>query len=157
MKVNSMFDPTTVADTSFAPLPKGKYNASISDVELKVTKSGTGKFFLIEFSIIDHEFKGRKVKGNYNIVNPNETAQNIGRSQLKELCQCVNVPFDRSFDTDNLLGKVLMIAVKTENVEGKEYAKVEYVGQTTLNQKSVGAAKPAVSNNPFSMDDEIPF
>jgi hypothetical protein len=155
-----MFDPSTVESSSFGILPKGKYIATISDVELKDTKAGTGKYLSFEFKVKEGEFKGRNVFANYNVVNPNPTAQQIGREGLKNIAECVNVKFDKTFDTDKLLGKVLMIAVSVKEFNGKESNNVDYVGQSELHQKTNPSAPMAsfeTKENPFHMNDTIPF
>lgn len=54
----------------FQPLPEGKYEAVISDSDVKETRSGSGKYVQIEFEVVSGEHKGRRVWDCYNIENP---------------------------------------------------------------------------------------
>ena len=45
--------------TSHDPIPAGKYQAVITDSELKMTKSGTGSYLELTFEITDGEFEKR--------------------------------------------------------------------------------------------------
>jgi len=45
----------------FEAVPSDKYTAAITHSELKPTKAGDGSYFEIEYTIIEGEYKGRKV------------------------------------------------------------------------------------------------
>lgn len=74
-------------ESEFAPLPKGIYEALVTASEVKTTKSGTGKYLQVEFTIFEEEYAGRKVWANFNIQNDSEKAQKIGLGQLSALCK----------------------------------------------------------------------
>ena len=54
------------------PLPEGKYNAVITDSEMRATRAGTGHYLNFTWEITSGEHRGRKVWANYNVDNPNE-------------------------------------------------------------------------------------
>ena len=68
--------------SSFDPLPKGWYSATIAGAELKTTKNGTGQYIAVRYDIIGPTHQGRVVFGNLNIRNQNIKAEEIGRAQL---------------------------------------------------------------------------
>ena len=63
--------------TSLDPIPAGKYQAVITDSELKMTKSGTGSYLELTFEITDGEFEKRKLWARLNIRNSNQKAVEI--------------------------------------------------------------------------------
>jgi hypothetical protein len=97
-----------VSDRSFELLPAGWYAATITGAESRDTKSGTGKYLRIEFTLADPA--GRKVWSNYNVKNDNPAAESIGRQQLAEVVRAIGKKAVR--DTDELRGCALSIKVK---------------------------------------------
>lgn len=100
-----------VSDRSFDLLPAGWYAATITAAESRDTKSGTGKYLRVEFTIADPA--GRKVWSNYNVKNDNPAAESIGRQQLAEVVRAIGKKAVR--DTDELIGCVLSIKVKVRD------------------------------------------
>ena len=97
----------------------------------------------LKYSIIDDgEHNGWTLYDNFNVVNSNQIAQNIGRSELKKLCEsCGILKFD---EPQELIGAEL--AVETKN-------KV-YQGRTSANV--VGYFPPSELSGHIAIDD-IPF
>ena len=96
--------------TSFEPLPAGKYLAAVTDSEMKPTKSGSGSYLQLTFTILEGEYKNRVLWARLNLNNPNATAVKIARSELSAICHAVGVMQPRdSVDLHNL---PLVITVK---------------------------------------------
>lgn len=96
--------------TSFEPLPAGKYLAAITESEMKPTKSGSGSYLQLTFTILEGEYKNRVLWARLNLNNPNTTAVKIARSELSAICHAVGVMQPRdSVDLHNL---PLVITVK---------------------------------------------
>jgi hypothetical protein len=93
--------------TEFSPLPAGWYSATISGAEVKETKSGTGEYIAIKYSITGPTHQGRVIFGNLNIKNANTKAEEIGRQQLGDIMRAVGLA--RVTDTDQLIGGNLVI------------------------------------------------
>lgn len=78
------------------PLPSGKYPMMITASEMKATKDQTGAYLQLELTVIDGEFKGRKVWDRLNLKNNNPVAEQIARESLSAIChasgviQCAN-------------------------------------------------------------------
>ena len=116
-KLNFAFsgDETALQDNSFdrQPLPDGEYNVVINDADYKQTKNGNGWYVSVEFLVYEGEHKDRKLWSNYNLVNPNPQAQEIGEQQFAKLCLAALGKLSCS-DTDELIGKAVTVGVGLE-------------------------------------------
>jgi hypothetical protein len=102
-------------NSTFEPIPAGKYLAAITASETKPTKSGGGSYLELTFTILDGEYKGRQQWARLNLDNPNATAVKIARGDLSAICRAVNVMQPRdSVDLHNL---PLVINVKLKKRE----------------------------------------
>lgn len=96
------------------PLPDGTYQALIADADYKATKSGNGFYVSVEFHIVqDGEYSGRKVWSNYNLVNPNPQAEEIGQQQFAKLCMAA-LGKPSCDDTDELLSALVVLGIGLE-------------------------------------------
>jgi len=126
-----------VTEKSFEVLPAGWYTASVTGADLKATKSGTGQYLRIEYTISGPSGAGRKVWSNYNVRNENPKAESIGREQLAELCRCVGLA--RVNDTDQLLGCNVSVKLKVREASNGYEAQNEVQAHKSLE----GSAPPA--------------
>ena len=94
----------------FKPLPEGKYEAVISDSDVKATRAGNGSYIQLEFEVVSGEHKGRRLWGRYNVENTNREAVEIGRAQFSAVCQAAGVPNPR--DTAELHNRTLVLSVR---------------------------------------------
>lgn len=133
------FNPSDVpaTDKSFEVLAPGWYTASITGAEVKATKSGTGQYLRVEYTISGPSGAGRKVWSNYNVRNENPKAESIGREQLAELCRCVGLA--RVNDTDQLLGCNVSVKLKVREASNGYEAQNEVQAHKSLE----GSATPA--------------
>ena len=133
------FNPSDVPATekSFEVLAPGWYAASITGAEVKATKSGTGQYLRVEYTISGPSGAGRKVWSNYNVRNENPKAESIGREQLAELCRCVGLA--RVNDTDQLLGCNVSVKLKVREASNGYDAQNEVQAHKALE----GSAPPA--------------
>jgi hypothetical protein len=67
---------------SFDALPPGRYEAIISESEMKDTKAGTGQYLQLTFTVVGGQHEGRKLWSRLNLVNPNATAVSIAEREL---------------------------------------------------------------------------
>lgn len=93
-KLDNAFDSDQHDDMndSFEPMPKGIYLCQITDSDWVTTKDGTGKFVKLEFTVLDGEFKGRKVWTNLNLKNRNPVAVEIAQKEFATICRCCKKP-----------------------------------------------------------------
>lgn len=120
--------------TSFEPLPAGKYLAAVTESEMKPTKSGSGSYLQLTFTILEGEYKNRVLWARLNLNNPNATAVKIARSELSAICHAVGVMQPRdSVDLHNL-PLVITVKLKKRDDTGeltneiKGYAKKDAAG-----------------------------
>ncbi len=86
------FDASTVAPAvPLEAFPAGNYNVAITDGEVKPTADGSGQRFAFELTVLEGDFKGRKVWDGLNIKNKNPQAQEIAHQQLSAICHAVGV------------------------------------------------------------------
>jgi hypothetical protein len=135
------FTPDTIdgAD-SFEPLPAGWYAVGIEDAELKTTKAGTGKFIKLEMSVIDGQYKGRKLFHNINIVNPNQQAADIGIRDLARLGKAIGLMSIN--DTAQLIDSMVQVKLK---VEAADEEKGYDAGNAITGFKAMDSAKPTTT------------
>jgi len=96
--------------TSFEPIPAGKYLAAITESEMKPTKSGSGSYLQLTFTIVEGEHKNRVLWARLNLNNPNATAVKIARGELSAICRAVGVMQPK--DSVELHNIPLVIVVK---------------------------------------------
>jgi len=121
----------------FEAVPSDKYTAEITKSELKPTKAGDGSYLEIEYTIIEGEYKGRKVWDRLCLNHQTQKTVEIARANLSAVCHAVGVMKPR--DSSELHNIPLTITVKTRrddstgNIfnEVKGYAKRESLIPTT--------------------------
>ena len=117
--------------TTFDPLPAGKYLATITASEMKATKKGDGTYLEVELTVLEGEYKDRKVWDRLCLNHPNSQAVKIACGNLSAICHAVGVlqPKD-SVELHNLPMVVTVKVRKREDTgeltnEVKGYAKKE--------------------------------
>jgi len=129
-----MWDFSNVAEDG-GLVPAGIYKVAVVDAELKDTKSGTGKIIKTQFKILEGANAGRLIFSNFNIINDNEQAMNIGRAQLKRLMvQAGKENPDTLSSPSELVGLTCMAEVTVAGGKG-EYGPSNQVGKFTAIDK----------------------
>lgn len=106
------------------PVPAGIYKFEITEGQVTPTSAGTGLVCKIVLKIIEGEHAGRNCWDNFNIKNPSEKAQQIGRGRLSNLCKaCGKIGMIE--DTSELLGIPILAKIKVLPAEGQYRAKNE--------------------------------
>lgn len=141
------------------PLPEGWYDAMVDESSVEPTKDNatTGNCYAkLRFSIIDGEFKGRKVFKNFNIKNSNPQAEEIGRKQLTAVGHAVGVP--NATDTSQLHAVPMHIKVTLRkggpkdpsNPDGEKYPDQNEISTFKHISEAVPAAGSAKSDGPVN-------
>lgn len=99
----------------FDALPAGKYQAVITDSEIKDTKQNDGKYIKFEWSIIEGQHKGRKVWTQHNILNKSQKAQTIGQDQFSRIIKAAGLAEVQ--DTAELHGVPMLLSLKVRKSE----------------------------------------
>ena len=126
-------------DVGFDPVPAGKYTAAITASEMKQTKTKDGSYLELELTILEGDYKDRKVWARLNLDNKSEKAVQIARGQLSAVCRAVGVMTPQ--DSVELHNIPLVITVgckknpQTEEItnEVKKFEAVEQRGLATTN------------------------
>jgi len=100
---------------AFDPIPAGWYTATMSGAEVKATKTGTGQYIAVKYTITGPSHQGRVIFGNLNIKNQSPKAEEIGRQQLREILEATGL--SKVEDTDQLIGHNLQIKIDIEKSE----------------------------------------
>lgn len=102
---------------SFEPIPEGKYTAIVQEVDLKETNDGTGRYFKVKLAIHEGQYKGRFVWTNINWINKNKQAEDIGKQQLRIICDAAGISGYLK-NTDELCNAIVKINVEIRQEEG---------------------------------------
>ena len=95
----------------FEAIPSDKYTAEITKSELKATKAGDGTYLEIEYTVLEGEYRGRKVWDRLCLNHPTPKTVEIARANLSAICHAVGIMKPR--DSNELHNIPLTINVKT--------------------------------------------
>ena len=129
----------------FDAIPAGKYLAAITDSETKPTKSGSGSYLQLVFTIIEGEYTNRILWARLNLVNPNPTAVKIARSELSAVCRAVGVLTPR--DSVELHNVPLVINVKVKKRQDTGELTNEIKGYAPKAAAATAQPQQAPANN----------
>lgn len=144
------YDPAKTEDVGeggFRVIPPGTYIVMIVASELQNTKAGNGKMLVLTYQIIEGREVGGTLIDRINIVNPSETAQKIGLSQLKKICDAVGHKGQLK-DSNQLHGKPFAVKVVVEEFESNKDGKTLQSNKVESRMpKSAAAAAPPPAAN----------
>lgn len=95
--------------------PDGTYTASIVRAELVTTQAGASMLKVVH-ELLDAPYTGKPIFTNFNIVNANKVAEEIGLATLTKLSRACGLPCIPAEEAE-LVGAVHSIKIK--RVEGK--------------------------------------
>jgi hypothetical protein len=124
------------------PVPLGWYIFVAKELKLEPTQDTLGTKITGIMEIVDGQYKGRKVYHNFNMTNPSEKAQKIGRGQFSALCHATGILLVD--DTDKLLNIPFKGRIKVTPAEGQYEAKNEFTAFKNL-KEDVGGVAGAVA------------
>jgi hypothetical protein len=147
--VSDVTPDTGATGGSYDPIPEGEYILKAVDAEEKATSKGDGSYIKVKFEVVKGEFNGRLLWQNFNVNNPSEKAQRIGRQQMVAWATACGKP--DADDTDKLLEKSFSASVSIEKGTGG-YADSNRIKAFLFNQEAAPAktapkpaAKPAAA------------
>ena len=145
------FAPENIEDMGdgFKVIPPGTYNVVAVESDVKDTKSG-GKMLELKYQIMDGANVGDTLLDRLNIVNSSETAQKIGLSQLKNICDAIGHTGQLK-DSNQLHGKPFAVKVVVEEFESnKEKGKMLKSNkiEKRMKKQSASSAAPATPDQP---------
>ena len=107
------FDTNAYEQPDFDPVPPGDYPVTIQQAEIKQTKAGDGCYLEVVLLIVGDKYAGRKIWDRFNIKNPSEKAEAIGRGQLAGLGKAVGIQTLSSIN--ELVQKTVIASLKVED------------------------------------------
>ncbi len=151
------YEPTV----AFDPVPAGKYLACVTDSEMKATKKGDGNYLQLEFTVLEGEYKGRKVWDRLCINHPKGITQKIARGTLSAICRAVgvmqpgdsmelhnlpliiNVKCKKRQDTDEMTNEIKSYSAKNpQQPAAQTSAPQAATGQNNAPQNPANSANP---------------
>lgn len=121
---------------NYDPLPAGEYVLKATACEEKETKAGTGSYLAVTFEVAEGPSAGRRVWMNFNIHNPSQKAQAIGRQQLVSWATAAGKPDAR--DSDQLIDRKFTAKLGVEEQQG-------YSPRNRIDAFIVAGSKPTAS------------
>jgi len=107
---NNAFDVNSVEPTSdFDVLPPGKYPVLIEKSVVKTTKKNDGAYLELTMTVLEGQFKNRKLWSRINVANPSSKCVEIGRRELSALGRATGVAVVN--DENQFLGKACVASV----------------------------------------------
>ncbi len=151
------YEPTV----AFEPVPAGKYLAAITESEMKPTKKGDGDYLQLEFTVLEGEYKGRKVWDRLCINHPKAITQNIARSNLSAICRAVGVMEPGDSADLHEIPLVINVKCKKRDDNGEMTNEIKSYSarksQQAATQSPAGQAESGQNNAPqSSQNNSIP-
>lgn len=143
--VSDVTPDTGAGGGTYEPIPEGAYILKALDAEEKTTSAGTGSYIKVKFEVVKGEHAGRLLWQNFNINNPSEKAQRIGRQQLVAWATACGKP--DADDTDKLLEKPFRADVTIEKGTGG-YSDSNRIRAFLFDQDEAPAPKAAAKPAP---------
>ena len=117
-----------VEDQDFSPIPEGKYEASIENVEVKETQKGD-EMWAVRFNIEGPTNKGRKVFTNL-VFNDG------GYGNIKKLYSAIfGTKLPKNCEPSDIEGEKVAIDVIITEYNGKKNNGVSYAGFKALDEE----------------------
>lgn len=118
MKLGDLIDnPESVEPSNFGVVPKGMYEAIVTDTEIKENSKGTGYYLKTSHKLLDEKYAGKTIDRYFNIRIASAKAQTIAQAELCTLFQACGFPHIQA-DEKKLIDRVHILAVNVEQSEG---------------------------------------
>jgi hypothetical protein len=75
----------------FEVLPSDKYIVEITKSEMKATKAGDGSYLELEYTVLEGQYRGRKLWDRLCLNHPRPKTVEIARANLSAICHSVGV------------------------------------------------------------------
>lgn len=136
-----------------SPIPPGAYVAHVIDSTVKDTKAGTGKYVALTWEVLEGQHAGRRIFQNCNIINPNPTAESIGRRVLKAIAAAAGV--ERVNSSDLLHHKPMSVKVKVrpsgpdkQGIHREAQNEMDEAGFSAIQRHAPARPAPATQQRP---------
>lgn len=89
--INGMYNPEAEASKDFAPIPTGEYLVVIDESDMDSDDGGERESLKLVHSIVDGEFKGRKIWHYLKFKNPSQQAVDIANREFASIREATGV------------------------------------------------------------------
>jgi len=151
----SQVDPSV----AYEAIPADKYLVEITDSEMKPTKNGSGTLLQLEYTVIEGEYKNRKIWDRLCIKHTNQQTVKIALANLSAICHAVGVM--KPQDSAELHHIPFLVTVKCKSDDSgeirnevKAYAKYESPFKQQVTQPEPELQSEAYPQAPS--DDKTP-
>jgi len=76
--------------SDFSILPKGWYLVTVTKDEKRTSESSGNSYLALEYTVMDGNFKGRKIFNNLNLFHPKTEVKQMAERELATLCRAIN-------------------------------------------------------------------
>jgi len=133
----------------FEVVPPGNYPVVIVESDVKDNKQKTGKLLELKYQIIEGPHTSKTLVDRLNITHQTETAQKIGQSQLKDICEAIGHKGQLT-NSEMLHGKPFSVQVEVESFKSNKDGKT-----LQSNKISKRMAKRAAEESPMPAADPV--
>lgn len=133
-EINSIFEFSADISQQEAPppIPRGKYLASVTFAEPKVSQTSGNTYIDITFSIPPDQFPPDYAaiqQDALNIHHRTLVMKDDARSRynIRKFCETMRVPVSRKFDCNDLVGKSAMLVIDHRSYQGVDQAEIKAV------------------------------
>jgi len=140
------------APADYSPFPKGEYQLHALEAEEKDTSKKNGTYIKVKFEVVSGPHTGRLMWVNFNINNPSDAAQRIGRQQLVAWATACGKP--DATDTDTLLGKSFLANVDIQ--KGSDgYEDSNTIKSYLMSKKASATSAPKPTEKPTTQVEVV--
>jgi hypothetical protein len=146
------FNADEIDTEGFKPVPAGWYPAMVVKSEMKTTKAG-GEMLVLQWDILEGQYKGRKIFCNLNLKNDNKQAEEIAHRELASICKCIGIIHPRG--SEELHNKPMMIKLAVRPETEQFPASNDIKGYEVIQKQNAAAPTsgvvfaPTVASNPI--------
>lgn len=149
LKTANTEDNNETVDSSFSPIPKGKYPGQLTESEWVDNKSGMGRHVALKFELTEGDYKGRLAFDRLNLDNPSSKAEMIANKTLNSICKACDKSGVK--DTEELHMIPILLDIDVD-----EYTNGH--GEISKTNRIVKYSKlDGWSESQTAPDDEVPF
>ena len=110
-------------------IPSDKYNVEITKSELKPTKTGNGSYLELEFTVLEGEYRGRKVWDRLCLNHPTQKTVEIARANLSAICHAVGIMKPRDSTELHRLPLTINVKLRKDDSTGNIYNEIKGYSQ----------------------------
>ncbi len=119
IQLGKTYSPTEDGKSDYDLLPVGVYTATITSAEQKATKSGTGHYLNMAFTISGPTHQGRVVFDIFNLWNSNTVAVEIAEKTFADMLKSAGLP--SITETGPLIGCMVKIKIGIQPDKSGQY------------------------------------